>query len=71
MATSYMSVHVQCPFYKGDDRKKIVCEGIDDKCNTHHQYENKEQKMKRMEQYCTKDYKKCEFYKTLAGKYQK
>lgn len=71
MATSYMSVHVQCPFYKGDEKKKITCEGMDDKCNTHHQYENVTLKRKRMEKYCMKDYQKCEFYKILSKKYQK
>lgn len=71
MATSYMSACVRCPFYKGDEGKRLICEGIDKKCNIHQQYESKDDKRKRMMEYCTKNYKKCELYKILENKYQK
>ena len=71
MSTSYMSVDVKCPFYKGDDGKKLICEGIEDKCNIHHQFENKAGKIKRMEKYCTKNFAKCRLYQILDEKYNK
>lgn len=70
MATSFASMRVKCPFYKGDKGVKLVCEGIDLKCNIHHQYEKKENKDRRMQKYCAGDYSKCELYKILIKKYE-
>lgn len=70
MATSFLSMGVQCPFYKTDKGAKLVCEGIDEQCNTHHQYKDKKDKERRMRKYCGENYEKCELYKILKKKYE-
>ena len=69
MPTSYDDVDVKCPFFKGSDKRKVMCEGITDDCiikliffselkrNCHHSI------------FCCEHFTKCEIYRMLEGKY--
>ena len=63
---SYKQVHVQCPFYKGDDGKfSITCEGFGNARLLKQRYRNKADYEKQMLVFCCKHYKNCEVYRML------
>lgn len=69
MSTSYMFVHVKCPFFKGEEKNKIRCEGVQEGASCIQQYRKMEQKEKWMGRYCCENYKNCRIYKMLEKKY--
>lgn len=67
---SYFKALVLCPFYKRDDDKTIVCEGIVEDSNICLRYRYEKLYRQQMELFCCDQYKKCEVYRMLMEKYQ-
>lgn len=68
MANKTVDVMAVCPFYEGEGKKTITCEGaIGVRClNT---FETVSDKIKHELAYCCRNYKNCALAKTLLDKY--
>lgn len=67
---SYRQVYVQCPFYTEDDgKRRLTCEGIVDKSNIIWRFRTNAGFDQQLEQFCCKDYVKCQLYQVLWDKY--
>ena len=66
---SFKQIDVQCPFYKYDQIKRIVCEGLIDNSNISLGFLNWRDYEIHMLTFCCKHYEKCELYGMLMQKY--
>lgn len=69
MATTYMFANVKCPFFEGEEKNKIRCEGVEKDSSNVQQFKKIIQKEAWMGKYCCEHYKKCRIYKMLEQKY--
>lgn len=72
MAKSMVSVYIQCPYYKREERNrqiKIVCEGILDGTSLHQIFLSVEALKKHRDCFCKGDYSKCPIAAALNRKY--
>lgn len=65
---THTSSTVLCPFYKNDQEKSIVCEGVYSKCIIL-SFGKKAKKDEHVKYYCARNFKECEIYKILEKKY--
>ena len=71
MATSWNAVYVGCPFYKSDDsHRRIVCEGICDRCSVELTFQCEQDFKIQMETFCKKHFQRCEVYRVAMVKYE-
>lgn len=70
MAGRYDDAAAMCPFYQNGTMHDINCEGIHDSNYLTLRFKTYEIKNGHKVRYCDKDYKKCEVYKMLDGKYE-
>lgn len=59
-----------CPFYKGEYRQEIYCEGLVEDSNIHLGYANPGLLADHRVQYCEGDYSKCPIAQMLEQKYR-
>lgn len=71
MATSWDSVHVQCPFYLFNDQKNVRCEGLWDGSTTTLSFTGLRRRLEHMQRLCMGPYTQCALYRQLAQKYEK
>lgn len=69
MATMYDDVNAICPYFQASEKKKIVCEGITDRCNTTLAFRSGKERDQHRELFCNCKYGNCEIYKMLEEKY--
>ena len=67
---NYGSQDFKCPYYKGDDEKKINCEGTFTNFCTQIFKSEKKKKLYKEEYCCSFDYKKCPYCKMLDQNYK-
>lgn len=48
-----------CPYYKRENRSKIVCSGVDEIASLHATFAEPSKKKKYEHQYCDKDWQEC------------
>lgn len=65
MPTMYDDVDAQCPFFRNSEKRKIVCDGITDKCSTHLMFATKEDRNLHRRVFCDRKYTNCEVYQML------
>ena len=65
----YGSQNVKCPFYKGEDEKKIICEGIIAPICVHI-FKSAKKKVLTKKTFCDNNYESCEHSKNLERKYK-
>ena len=66
--SDYGSQDVKCPFYKGETKKEIKCEGeFTKKCVF--EFDKLIHKRDFMHKYCNTDYKKCPHFQRVNNKY--
>lgn len=71
MATSWNAFYVGCPFYKSDDgHRRIVCEGICDRCSVELTFQCEQDFKIQMETFCKKHFQRCEVYRVAMVKYE-
>ena len=70
MATNYIDVLVQCPYYKSTKDKVIRCEGLDEHSTVALSFHTTEHKSDYMEKYCDRSYYLCRICKMLGEKYE-
>lgn len=68
--SSFLRVDVLCPFYKGDENRKIICEGIVDRSTISLSFGSKTDFDIQVNSFCCARYRYCEVYRMLmASKY--
>lgn len=69
---SYLQVHIQCPFYRGDDGKRTIkCEGIIPDSDVQLHYRRPSDFRQQMGIFCRNRYICCEIYRMLMeNKYE-
>ena len=67
---SYKQIDVQCPFYKSDAMKRIICEGLIDKSNISLGFLIFKDYEIQLRTFCCEHYQKCEIYRMLMQKYE-
>ena len=71
MATSWNAFYVGCPFYKSDDsHRRIVCEGICDRCSVELTFQCEQDFKIQMETFCKCHFDRCEAYRAAMVKYE-
>lgn len=70
MATTYKDADIQCPFYKGQGKQSISCEGIVDDSLIKQWFKFPKSKSLHMKVFCQEKYKNCEIYEMLEKKYE-
>ena len=71
MATSWNAFYVSCPFYKSDDsHRRIVCEGICDRCSVELTFQCEQDFKIQMETFCKCHFDRCEAYRAAMVKYE-
>lgn len=71
MATSWNAFYVSCPFYKSDDgHRRIVCEGICDRCSVELTFQCEQDFKIQMETFCKNHFQRCEVYRVAMVKYE-
>ena len=59
-----------CPFYAGEFRKSICCDGIEECTRTIREFESEEQKNKYISEHCIKECPEdCDLFHILIDKY--
>lgn len=67
---SWDRVHVECPFYKGDDaRQTITCEATVPDCSNKLQFRTRDLRKQHMQLFCCQLYKNCEQYRAVMANY--
>lgn len=70
MTSSYIQVHIGCPFYHGDDGERaVVCEGITQGSICRVRFRRKEEWAAWIEARCAEGYKDCPYYQIALLKY--
>ena len=69
-----MSVHkdskfVKCPFFKGHDTQKGLCEGVENGCTVYLAFVSRSNKDAYMHKRCNSDFQKCQIYRINDLKY--
>lgn len=54
-----MDVLVKCPYYKGEEKQKIVCEGVQDGAAMHLAFDTQDNLRKYKNQFCKESYLSC------------
>lgn len=70
MPTLYDDVNAICPYFQSSEKKKIMCEGITDRCNTALVFRSQSGRNQHRELFCDSKYMNCEIYKMLEEKYE-
>lgn len=65
MATQYSSANVMCPFYKGEDRHNVRCEGLDGCESLGIGYRTMGDKQNWQEAHCDTDYESCPIFRLI------
>ena len=65
----YGSQDVKCPFYKKDNKTKIICEGVINDTCTQPFKSTKKKEIYKNNYCCTFHYKECPYFKLLDRKY--
>lgn len=61
--------HVQCPYYRKDEKQSVHCEGVQDGCSLHLGFASRQQHKRYKERFCRKDWLSCMIAKMLNLKY--
>ena len=67
---SFKQIDVQCPFYKSDAMKRIICEGLIDKSNISLGFLIFKDYEIHLHTFCCEHFQKCEIYRMLMQKYE-
>lgn len=65
MATWYSGADVKCPFYKGEDRHIVRCEGLDGCESLAVGYRTMSDKLNWQETQCYADYESCPIFRLI------
>ena len=70
MATDWKSVRILCPFYVGEDKNGIRCEGVfcESTCTT--RFATIARKTNHQKEYCEKKYDGCGIYQAIMTRYK-
>lgn len=68
-ASSWKSVDVKCPFFKGEARKVIVCEGFYVSENIRRCLHSEARKKAVMAELCCRNYESCPWFQMVYGTY--
>ena len=63
-------VMIKCPFYKREERQKIICEGMWKGSATHLAFDTPAKMKAYKKEYCNGDYEKCGLCSILYDKYE-
>ena len=66
----WAAVHVKCPFWKGETRRAIVCEGMVSGETIRRIMSGEDEKKRMMRKLCCKDYEQCKLFQLLYGGYK-
>ena len=69
MGTNYGSATAKCPFYLGEDKRSVSCEGICGGNKTTISFDTSEKKRTQKVLFCDSSYEYCELYLRLIKKY--
>lgn len=69
MAKSKVSVYAKCPYYRREERQKILCEGVQDGTSIHLVFGSVPSMKGYTKCFCKGDYNRCLLAKMLNGKY--
>lgn len=59
-----------CPYYLGDEKKEIQCEGLESRSKIALRYERQDEKRRQMREFCCKCWERCEIYRMLSAMYE-
>ena len=66
---SWKDADVRCPFYKGNTRKAIVCEGLLKGENIRRMFGREDKCAKTMKRFCCASYEECQVFQLVYNKY--
>lgn len=66
----FESRHAVCPFYRAEESRGVICEGLFDKSIIRTTFDTKEGKVQHANMHCYGDYKSCALAKMLFRKYE-
>jgi hypothetical protein len=69
-ASGWGAVNVQCPFWKGETRRAVVCEGLLAGERIRRIFPGQEGKRRLMEARCCRDYERCQIFQLVYGGYK-
>lgn len=67
--TTWGRVHVKCPFYRGETKYAVCCEGLDKRRNARRIFDDEKMKKKQMETFCCSHFELCEWFQKVYGNY--
>ena len=70
MARHYESSAATCPFYRGEGRMILYCEGVANGCSTHLAFALAQSAAEYKEAFCRKDWHECKIAQTLWSIYE-
>lgn len=68
---SWTQVDVQCPFWKGETRRAVVCEGLLAGERIRRFMPDEKAKTALMKELCCKNYRQCQIFQLVYGGYMK
>lgn len=69
-SSSWSSVYVKCPFWKGETKRAVVCEGLVAGENMRRLLPSEEAKKSLMKKFCCKNYEQCKIFQLVYGGYK-
>ena len=67
--TTWARVRIKCPFYRGETKYAVCCEGLAKRKNARRIFESEDLKKQHLETYCCNDYETCEWFQKVYGNY--
>ena len=64
------SIAVVCPFYQGEEKQKLHCEGVESGCKIHLAFATPQQRNAYRKRNCVKDHKGCSIAQMLYRKWE-
>ena len=66
---SWGSVHVKCPFWRGETDRAVCCEGLKPGETIRRLLPSREAKDLEMDRYCARNYEECKIFQLCYSKY--
>lgn len=68
--SSLWESQIGCPFYRNDEKRKIVCEGVGEAEAIVLRFRYTQERNQQIRIFCAGDYAKCEVFRMVLEKYE-
>lgn len=67
--SSLWESQIGCPFYRNDEKRKIVCEGVGEAEAIELRFRYTQERNKQIRLFCAGCYERCEIFRMVSEKY--